>query len=425
MRKISKLLPILIMVFVTCAGTSCSSKDNTVTKENTAGLKGSINILSNSRDAGVIKYAAESFTKMNPNVSINIKPDDKLNTGESISDTGELPDIFAIEDEYGKHFISSNPGKLMELSEVLNSSREKYLKWKLVNLSSGSSIYGCPWYTRPVAMFYRTDIFESEKINPSDIKTWDDFIEAGQKITKDINKKVLQNQNGTQYPLFKMLFLQSGNGLIDKEGKPSFNGDKAAASIKLVKRLQDKGLVSEYNSSSSFTQDIVSGNVACFVAGADGIEILKNQVPKQKGLWNVMMLPASEPGGNRTISEGGSSFFVSSSAKNKELALKFIKYAEEDIDLSSKEVREKGIFPANEILYDLKALNIPDEYFNNAFVWQMLCSVERLEMEVYYPSNYDTVNRLVEDAAGSVLGKNDDVKPPLLELQKQVENALK
>lgn len=425
MRKISKLLPIIIMVLVTFAVTSCSSKDNTVSKKNTDGLKGSINILSNSRDAEVLKYAAESFTKINPNVSINIKQNDKLNTGESISDTGEPSDIFVIEDEYGKHFISSNPGKLMELSEAVSSSKERYLKWKLACLSSGSSIYGCPWYTRPVVMFYRTDIFESEKINPSDIKTWDDFIEAGKKITKDTNKKVLQSQNGTQYPLYRMLFLQSGNGLVDKEGKPSFNGDKAAASIKLVKRLQDNGLLSEYNSSSSFTQDIVSGNVACFVASTDGIEILKNEAPKQKGLWNVMLLPASEPGGNRTISLGGSNFFVSNSTKNKELALKFIKYAEEDIDLSSAEVKEKGIFPANEILYDLKALNTQDQYFNNAFVWQMLCSVERLEMEVYYPSNYDTVNRLVEDAAGSVLGKNDDVKPPLLELQKQVENALK
>lgn len=425
MKRTSKILLTLVMAVVTVAGTSCAGKENTIKKETAQELKGNITIISDSRDLEALKYAAQSFTAVNHNVNISIKSEDKLNTGESLADTEGLPDIMVLENEYSKHFINSNPGKLMDLSEVLNSARQKYPKWELSNLSSGGITYGCPWYTMPVALYYRTDIFSSEGINPEDIKTWDDFIEAGKKIEKDTNKKVLPALSGTQYPLYKMLFMQLNNELIDKDGKPIFDSDKAAASINLVKRLQQSGFLNQYSSESSLDTDIINGSIACFVASADGAETLVSKAPKQKNLWNLIMLPAFEPGGNRTISLGGSSFFVSSSTKNKALDMEFITYAAENIELSSNEIEKRGIFPANEILYDLDSFNVADPYFHNTNIHQLLSSIERLSPEIYYSDNYGIINSLVENTINDVMKKDGDINPPLQELQTDIESNVK
>lgn len=425
MKRTSKILLPLVMAVVTVVSTSCASKENTTNKETAQELKGNITIFSDSRDLEALKYAAQSFTSVNHNVNISIKSNDKLNTGESLSDDEELPDIMVLENEYSKHFIDGNSGRLLDLSQVLNSGRQKYPKWELANLSSGGVTYGCPWYTMPVALYYRTDIFSSEGINPEDIKTWNDFVEAGKKIEKDTNKKVFPVLSDTQYPLYKMLFMQLNNILVDKDGKPAFNSDKAAASINLVKKLQESGFLNQYSSESSLDADIIKGNIACFIAGEDGAETLVSKAPNQKNLWNLMMLPAFEPGGNRTISLGGSSFFVSSSTKNKELAMEFIVYAAENIELSSSEIEKRGIFPANEILYDLDSFNTTDPYFHNTNIHQLLSSVERLSPETYYPDNYGIINSLVENTVNDVMKKDGDINPPLQELQTDIESNVK
>lgn len=426
MKKLSKYLMPLVMAFVTVVCTSCVVKDSTISNGNTEVLKGNISILSSSRNAVALKYAAESFTKENPKVNIEIKINDKLNTVKSISDIAETPDIFIIDDEYAKYFIKDNSGKFIDLSQYVNSAREKYPKWKLSNLSEGGIIYGSPWNAVPMVIYYRNDIFKSEQINPEDIKTWDDFIEAAGKISKDTSKKILSVLNSTEYPLYKMLFLELSNGVVDKDGKPSFSADKAETSIKLVKKLQQSGFISEYSSEGSLVQGIANGNVVSFISGPEGAKDLKNKVPGQKNLWSIMLLPGFEPGGNRSISIGGANFFVPASTKNKQLVLEFIKYANEDTALWSVEMKNNGIFPANEALYDLNTFNVSDPYFNNQNIWQIFSGVEKLTPENYYPDNYGAINQSIETAVKDIMAKKeDDIKTPLQELKKDIESSIK
>ncbi len=41
-----------------------------------------------------------------------------------------------------------------------------------------------PYTVEPVALYYRKDLLEKYNINSEDIKTWDDFIKAGEEIYK-------------------------------------------------------------------------------------------------------------------------------------------------------------------------------------------------------------------------------------------------
>lgn len=422
MKRVNRLLLFIVIVCTIMSGVSCTKKSSTTKKDNTDELKGSISILSASRDAEALKYAAESFTKKNPLVSISVKVNDKIETDNSVINSGESPDILVIKDIYAKKFIKDNSEKLADISE-LTGSKDKYPKWKISNVSNGGVVYGCPWYTLPAVLYYRNDIFEKEKINPNDIKTWDDFITAAQKVNKDTNKKMFSMVTNKEMPFYKILFSQLRNGYVDKDGKPIFNTDAAASALKLLKKLQDNKIINEYDSYASLSCEIKNGNVACFILSSDGAKVLTNTAPEQKGLWSMMYMPAFEPGGNRYVSFGGSNFTVLKSSKNKELAVDFLRYMTEDIELTSSQVEKVGTFTANTEMYNLKTLNMGSAYFKNQNIWQMLANTERLTPEIYYSDNYGTIDTMVNAAVANIMAQKDDIKLLLEKLKSDVETV--
>ena len=72
-------------------------------------------------------------------------------------------------------------------------------------------------------LFYRTDIFEECGVNPEDIKTWDDYIEAGKVINEKTNGKTKImgfDYNGTSsFDMPLIIFYEQGGSFFDESGE--------------------------------------------------------------------------------------------------------------------------------------------------------------------------------------------------------------
>ena len=85
-----------------------------------------------------------------------------------------------VEGERVSTFVSKFPKGFVDLTEAVNSN--DFLPVKMAECRVNGKIFAYPWDGAPCGLFYRADLFENASINPDEIVTWEDFIEAGKKM---------------------------------------------------------------------------------------------------------------------------------------------------------------------------------------------------------------------------------------------------
>ena len=126
---------------------------------------------------------------------------------------GGLPDVISIENAEAEIFWSRFPDCTTNLRELgyTEEISKGFPDFKRVELEVGDKAYAMPWDSGPVVMFYRRDLYEKAAIDPATIKTWDDFIDAGEKISK-ANPGVVMTQANINGAVEFMLMIGNENG---------------------------------------------------------------------------------------------------------------------------------------------------------------------------------------------------------------------
>ncbi len=104
----------------------------------------------------------------------------------------------SIENHQGRDLLEPVP-RLPDRSDEAGLHRrhqKQFPDFKRTELEVGDAAYAMPWDSvRP--WFYRRDFYKNAGIDPASIKTWDDFIAAGKKISA-ANPGVVMSQADLQ-----------------------------------------------------------------------------------------------------------------------------------------------------------------------------------------------------------------------------------
>lgn len=77
------------------------------------------------------------------------------------------------------------------LDQYIPDFKERWVGSSLGDVTYKGHVYGIPWRIDVRPMMYRKDFFEEAGLDPEGLKTWDDLVEYGQKLTiKDDNGNV-------------------------------------------------------------------------------------------------------------------------------------------------------------------------------------------------------------------------------------------
>lgn len=422
MKRNMRYSALLFLIPMTFGLTSCRAK-NEPAKIPQTNLKGNINILCDADDIEPIKFISSSFTSKNPNVVINVKS--YKSDAELKSDmTSYKSDLAVVKEQNTVDFMQKYSDKLQNLSSLMSNVKNYYSKDRTYNISLKSKIYGMPWYHMPWAMYYRSDIFQNENISIHDIKTWDDFIQAGLQIRKDTGKKLLCIPAGSRMQLFQVLESELQDSLVDKDGKVDLTGDKTMRVVNLMRSLYSSGAVTEVNTYQDMVEKLKKSEAVCFLYPSNGVNLLMSSLPSEKEDWIVNDLPAFEPGGNRTVSFGGSNFLEMSDSKNREVVEAFISYSIQDEKVSSSLIEKYGFFPAYSNMYNLDIFSKPIEYFSYEEVWDKFKSIEELSEEYKFVKNYSVIQNVINSQMKGMISSKDDVKPLLKKAQNDIEKSL-
>lgn len=423
MSKNTKRFLLFILINMLILTVSCSKNNNVTKQEDT--LKGEIKVVTEEKYAEQLKTAADKFKKIHPRVNIEIKIDNNIKNKviDKSNNQENAIDIINIEDQNAQYFIDKSPEFALDVTDAVSSYKDKISKNKLDNLTVKNKIYGIPWNTSPKVILYRSDVFLKEKINVDDIKTWNDYVSVGKKISKDTGKKLLVNVQDESNNFNIVLANQLGTSYFNREGKLDFNSKEWLKVIETAKLLYSQELMFEISSKNEFISLAKEGSVISIIADPSYISELMKNIPEDKGKWSIMKLPAFEAGGNRDSSVGGANLIINKNSSNATAVKGFVEFIATDEVAQMDFLNNYGTFPANPYIYTLINFNGIVDYFN-AKVWNVFASVEKRSSTISYTKYFP----IVKDAAKNTLTqsniKEKDPKLILDSLEKDCENRI-
>lgn len=374
-----------------------------------------------------LQASAEKFKESHPDVEFQFeemgteqvytKLATTLNTGKG------LADIVYLEGEQVSGFASKYPDGFADLSDIVNP--DDFLPVKMGEVTVNDKIVGMPWDAGPVALFYRRDYFEQAGVNPEDIKTWDDFIEAGKKVTATCTtpsgepvKMLPIAPNGSNF--WKMLLTEKGAGYFDAEGNTSVNSPEALECMEMAKKIYDAEIALNYTDWAEYEGVVVNQSVATIPEAVWMMGTIKDKGPDQSGKWGVIDLPVF-PGDEPTGStNGGGDLMVPASSPNADIAKEFIQFAMTDTELLVDGFVNYGLFPAYIPVYEDPAFSETDEFFGGQNVYETFIELGKKVPTVNYTENYNEAMKAAGSACAKVYLEGEDPKAVLEDLEKDL-----
>lgn len=374
-----------------------------------------------------LQASAEKFKETHPDVEfqfeemgteqIYTKLATTLNTGKG------LADVILLEGEQVSGYASKYPDGFADLSDIVN--KDDYLPVKMGEATVNDKIVGFPWDAGPVALFYRTDYFEQAGVNPEDIKTWDDFIEAGKKVTATCKtpsgepvKMLPIAPNGSNF--WKLLLTEKGAGYFDAEGNTAVNSPEALECMEMAKKIYDADIALNYTDWAEYEGVVVNQSVATIPEAVWMIGTIKDKGPDQSGKWGVMSLPVfpgDEPSGS---TNGGSDIVIPAASANVDIAKEFVQFAMTDVDLQADGFVNYGLFPSYIPAYDAEVFTEPDEFFGGQKIYETFIELGKKVPAVNYTENYNEAMKAAGSACAKVYLEGQDPKTVLEDLEKDL-----
>ncbi|MCM8712038.1 ABC transporter substrate-binding protein [Clostridium sp. SYSU_GA19001] len=419
-RKIISIILTVIIVFIT----GCQNA-NTADNKPKDEIAGKITLWTNRDSINILKLSAENFKKLHTDVDIDIievgKTELKEKLSLSLSLKSDLPDIVIAEDEEIQFIINRFKDSLEDVGDYIKKG--DYLEYKINNLSFENKLYGIPLNSKTAVMIYRVDVLNSLGINAEYIKTYEDFITAGQNVLKSSGKKMIALPADIENT-YRMLLNQLGQSYFEKDGKPVLNSPKTQRTLGILKKIYESGIVQEVKSTKDYINLIKNGTVAAAVLTPEGVNSFIKEIPELKGKLQVMKIPAFEEGGNQAVSLGGDNVLLLNSSQNKKAAIEFSKFTTEDKDNITELIKELGMIPSYIKYYDEKWFGKEEEYFQGQKLWRLYSELAEDIYAVIYTKHFSKVKQSVQEAVAKIVLQGQDAVTIIDELQKSAETSI-
>ena len=331
-----------------------------------------------------------------------------------------LADVILLEGEQVSGYATKYPEGFADLSDIVNE--DDFLDVKIGEVSANGKIVGFPWDAGPVALFYRRDYFEQAGVNAEDIKTWDDFIEAGKKVMETCTtpsgepvKMLPIAPNGSNF--WRLILTENGGSFFDAEGNTVVNSPEALEAMEMAKKIYDSGIVQNYTDWAEYEGVVVNESVATIPEAVWMIGTIKDKGPEQSGKWGVIDLPAfpgKEPAGS---TNGGSDIVIPATSASLDVAKEFVQFALTDQQLQVDGFVNYGLFPSYIPSYEDPTFSEADEFFGGQKIYETFIKLGQTVPSVNYTENFNEALSAAGSACSKVYLEGEDPETALNDLQ--------
>ena len=350
---------------------------------------------------------AEKWNEANPDKKVklvlsNMQYDDMHNKLSLALESGEgAPDVVDIELGKFPAFMTGEIG-LMDLSDAIAPYKDNIVQSRLDIYSKDGKVYGLPTHVGTTVAFYNEKLLSDAGVNYQDIKTWDQFKEAGVKYHEATGKYFACVETTAQW-MINLMLAQKGGDYVDADGKLNLTSNEMVEVLEYIKGMQETGAFETVPGGQPDNEEAYPS----YNSGDYAVQIMPfwqtsrytsymSDLKKQVAIAPVPVFSETD-GEVATIGGGGTGTAVVASGKNADLAaevMAFIKLSED----ANKEVwNVLGFDPVNTAVWtDTELTQNPDNQFVQFFT--------------NYP--FDTLN-LVKDNIGTLQSYTDEKYPSI------------
>lgn len=292
----------------------------------------------------------------------------KLITAAESGDLSTLPDIVLMQDNSYQKFVSIYPEAFTDLTDS-GIDFSQFAAGKLSYSTVDGKNYGVPFDNGAVIGAYRTDYLEQAGYTIDDLTDidWNRFIEIAKDVKEKTGKYMLSGQADSPDMVMEML-QSAGASLFDKDGKPAMTDNAALKEcINIYQKMVEEGVYYEVNNWDDYVSSITTGQVAGVING-NWISATIMGMKDTSGKWAITNMPKliETPNATNYSNNGGSSWYITSNCKNKDLAIDFLKSTfAGSVKLYENILPTTGAIGTYAPVADSTAYQEPQEFWNN------------------------------------------------------------
>ena len=330
-------------------------------------------------NGAAMKEAAARYAKLHPDVTVNVddsaSQDDiraKLQTQLLAGNTQGLPDIVLIQDDVAQKYLQSFPGAFVPLSDSIDMTA--FAPYKVAAATYQGKSYSLPFDSGVTGVFYRSDYLDQAGYKAADLQdvTWDKFIAIGKDVkAKTGHNLIALDLNGDG--LIRIMMQSAGKWYFKADGTLDvLENAPLKAALTTYAKIWQADIVKPVSGWTDFTGAFTSGDTTVALDGVWMTATVKSK-PEQSGMWAVAPIPKLDgiDGATNYSNEGGSSWYVLSSAPAKDAAIDFLKTIwAGDKDFYQKILVGQGAFSTWLAASTGDAYKSSDAFFGGQPVWQ-------------------------------------------------------
>ncbi|MCI2956151.1 extracellular solute-binding protein [Agromyces atrinae] len=349
----------------TDAAASCAPSDGPVTLEFTSWIPG-------------IEDAVKMWNDENPDITVKVQTGPNGNSGTyqnffSQLEAGNAPDLGQIEYDAISSFRVQNGLENIGVCEEVVAAKDQFIPWTWgqVTLGTADEVYGVPQDSGPMALFYRSDLFEANGIAVP--TTWAEYKTAAEQIralggyitnfsTSDINQ-------------FAGFVWQANGDWFTNDGDAwtvDLTGDESTTVAEYWQDLIDNDLVSSYPAwTEEWNNAYNSGEVWSWNSAVWGANSISSGAPDTAGNWSVAPSPQWEAGQSSAGNWGGSSVAVFKGTEHLYEATKFALWLNTSEEALTALNVSANIYPATTEGLSLPSLQEGVEFYGGQAIYDV------------------------------------------------------
>lgn len=282
----------------------------------------------------------------------------------------DVPDLVEVEISWAGSFFRGRLESIgfRDLTERIHQTGlwERIVQARFAPYTTRGRIFGIPHDVHPVMLAYRRDLVEKLRIDVDAIRTWDEFIEIGRRVTVP-GKRFMMELPPAGVSSFEVMFFQRDGGYFDSQGNCTLDNEIAVQTMRYYAPLVagKYRIGNDLGGGQIFTRALEDGYYLFMVAPDWRSKVIEQDVPKVGGRMALMPLPAFTPGGRRTSTWGGTMIGITKRCADPELAWELIMHLYLNKEALAQQFRNTNILPPARDLWDHPAYDEPRPFWSN------------------------------------------------------------
>ncbi|AWB85610.1 ABC transporter substrate-binding protein [Mycetocola zhujimingii] len=380
-----------------------------------------------------IEEVVDIWNAENPDIQVKVQTGPNGNGGTYQNffnqlEAGNAPDLGQIEYDALPNFrVQNGLMNLADCEEVV-AAEDSFVDWTWGQVTFGEedSVYAVPQDSGPMALFYRSDLFEANGIAiPT---TWAEYEAAAIKI-RELGGYITNFSQG-DINQFAGFVWQAGGSWFENDGTDwtvDLTDETTTTVADYWQGLIDRDLVSSYPAwTSEWDNAYNSSEVWTWNSAVWGANSIASGAPDTAGKWSVAPSPQWNAGEEASGNWGGSSTAVFTGSEHPYEAAKFALWLNTSEEALTAMNKSANIYPATKEGLNLPVLKEGVEFYGGQAIYDVFAeaSAQVSPDFAWGPTMTQTYNDVSDGFKAAVSG-NGTLKEALESGEKATIDALK